>query len=353
MTATFAVTGPGPAAAALGPDCPDVYFTVGYGAAVAVADTGTWQCAYRPERVLLPYVRRAVPGGVDREDAATPYGYSGVHVAPGCSAAELAGFWSDAVAHWRDTGLVSLFLRFSPLDPESVAAVRRLGVVEVTRRADTIAVDVGDGPDAVWNGMAGRSRTAVRKARRLGMTAHVRPAAGVDLRPGSPFRRLYEATMTRLGSAPWYLFPDGYYRALAAGLDKDLSLAEVHLPDGTVGATALVMRHRDRAHYHLAGSDPGAARDGANNLLVWTMLDWAAGAGCTVVHLGGGVRADDGLFRFKDSFGGRRSAFWTGTVIVDPDRYAVLVEEQARRTGRTPAELAASGYFPAYRWGGV
>ncbi|MET8279602.1 GNAT family N-acetyltransferase [Micromonospora sp. NPDC005174] len=349
MTSGFTVTGPGAPAAVLDASCPDVYFTAGYGRAAAGTESGSWQMIHEHDRLMLPHVLRPVSD--TDADAASPYGYSGLHVDAGCTTADLVSFWSRAVAHWRDSAVVALFLRFSPLDPASVEAVRGLGSVELTRRADTVTVDVSQGPDEVWSGMEGRSRTAIRKARRSGLTGTVRPARQEDLLPGTPFRRLYESTMVRLGSQPWYLFPDRYYRQLAAGLDKALSIAEIRDADGAVVAAALVLRHRDRAHYHLAGSDPLAARAGANNLLVWSILEWATEHGCRLVHLGGGVRADDGLFQFKRSFGGVRTPFWTGSAVIAPGRYRELVAARARRLDRTAEDLESSGYFPAYRAG--
>ncbi|MDG4809027.1 GNAT family N-acetyltransferase [Micromonospora sp. WMMD1120] len=347
MSATFAVGGANGESGLLDADCPDVYFTSAYGTATAAVDSGRWQVAHEHDRLIVPYVSR--PASETETDAVTPYGYAGVHVDPGCSSADLARFWSRTVAHWRQTRTVTVFLRFSPLDPASLEAVRRLGQVDLAQRQDTICVTVSQGPDRVWDGMQGRARTAIRKAHTCGLTAAVRPAGPPDLVPGSPFRRLYESTMIRLESQPWYLFPDHYYRQLAAGLDKALSLAEVRDAEGNVVASALVLRHRDRAHYHLAGSDPTASRLGANNLLVWTILSWAAESGCRVVHLGGGVRPDDGLFRFKRSFGGTRTSFWTGSMVVDPDRYPALVAARARQLGRSTDELVSTGFFPAYR----
>ncbi|MEV0155927.1 GNAT family N-acetyltransferase [Micromonospora sp. NPDC050686] len=326
---------------------PDVYFTPGYGAAVAAADGGTWHLAYAPGRLMAPYLVQPLAGGL--HDAQSPYGYSGLHVETGCPADELARCWSETVGQWRNLGLVSMFLRFSPLDMASVAAARTLGAITMIRRADTVAVAVHQGAQAVWDGMAGRCRTAVRKALRSGLEASIRRADGDDLTAASSFRTLYERTMERVGSDPRYVFPDRYYRLLHLDLGKSLLVAEVHDPDGVVVASALFMRHGDRMHYHLAGSDVSAARSGANNLLLWTVFEWAAGHGCATVHLGGGVRPDDSLFQFKKSFGGVRTEFWTASVVIDPARYDALVRQRAVELHRPADELRRSGFFPAYR----
>lgn len=325
-------------------DCPDVYFTAGYGMAAAVAKHGRWEALHVEDRLLLPYV--VTETGDGHLDAASPYGYAGIHVAPGSTEHDVAQFWRLVQEHWRDMGLVAMFFRFSPFEP-----VVTLDGVRTTHSGDTVTVPIDGDADALWDGMEGRSRTAIRKARSLGCTATVRPARATDLHGGSSFRVLYEQTMRRVGSKAGYLFGDTYYVKLLDGLGPSLLIAEVFSEAGGVCAAALVLRHRDRVHYHLAGSDLGAAGRGANNLLLWTVLRWAAGSGARLVHLGGGLRADDNLFKFKRSFGGRRTPFRTGAVVVDKGAYDKLVERRAAACGRSPGELVGTGYFPAYRVG--
>ena len=324
--------------------CPDVYFTAGYGIAAAANRGGSWRSAHWEDRILLPYI-------VSDGDAASPYGYSGIHVGGDCTAADLARFWHLAGEIWREQGVVSLFLRFSPLDEPSALSAAGLEDLTVIRRGETVTVPVEHGADRVWTAMEGRSRTAVRKAEAAGLTAGIRPARPDDLRDGAPFRRVYADTMRRVGSRPGYLFPDAYYVALLDGLGEGLWIAQVNRPDGAVLAASLVLVHRDRVHYHLSGSTPAGAASGANNLLVWTILRWAADHDRSVVHLGGGLAGDDGLFRFKRSFGGRVTPFRTGSAILDPPAYRRLVEHRARELGCTPRHLDENGFFPAYRWG--
>jgi hypothetical protein len=216
-----------------------------------------------------------------------------------------------------------------------------------------VTVGVGAGAAPVWAAVEGRARTAVRQAMNAGFTGTVRPAGAGDLVPGSPFRRLYEQTMVRVHSSPAYVFADEYYSQLLAGLGGSLLLAQVRAPDGRTAAAALVLAHRERVHYHLAGSVRDAATAGVNNLLVWTILRWAADDGRGVVHLGGGRTSDDDLFRFKRCFGGQRTQFWTCATVLDPKAYATLVNHRAAAVGTTPDALQGQGFFPAYRFGSV
>jgi serine/alanine adding enzyme len=325
-------------------DCPDVYFTAGYGTAAASTKHGRWEALHYEDRFLVPYVVTEVDDG--HLDAASPYGYSGIHVAPGSTEHDIATFWRLVQDHWRDTGLVAMFFRFSPFAP----AVPLEGV-RLRHSGDTITVPLDGDIDALWSGMEGRSRTAIRKARTLGYEAAIRPARPADVHSGSPFRTLYEQTMSRVGSLAGYVFGDAYYAKLLDGLGPCLLVTEVRDPGGTVCATALMMRHFDRVHYHLAGSAPEGTRHGANNLLLWTVIEWATRTGARLLHLGGGVRGEDSLFKFKRSFGGHRTEFWTGSTIVDEREYLSLVERRAVACGQSVDELLDTGYFPAYRVG--
>lgn len=330
--------------------CPDVYFTRGYGSAAAEAEDAIWRMTHCDEDVLAPFLQRRI----DEQwaDGISPYGYAGIHFGPSHDGRTAQRLWPQLIDCWREAGLVSLFLRFSPLDARSAEFARELPGLNFSWQGESVVVPVDQGPDAVWKQLAGRARTAIRKAERTGLTAEVRFVDPTDLGRSSSFRQLYEQTMTRLGSNAKYFFPDSYYRALLDGLGKNLLVAEVRDEVGAEVASALVMRHGELSHYHLAGSAAEAGRLGANNLLVWSILRWSAENGCRRVHLGGGISArdDDRLLVFKRSFGGTRAPFWTASLVLNDDAYELLVKAAATRCSRSASMLHASGWFPAYRF---
>ncbi|MFG1871660.1 lipid II:glycine glycyltransferase FemX [Micromonospora arborensis] len=329
--------------------CPDVYFTRGYGAAAATAEGATWRMTQCDDDVLAPFLQRRIDG--QWSDGISPYGYAGIHVGPSRGRGDLEKIWPQLLDCWRAAGLVSLFLRFSPLDIRSAEFARTLPGMTFAWQGENVVVPVDQSPDVVWKQLDGRARTAIRKAERIGLTAEVRYVDPADLGPGSHFRRLYEQTMTRIGSDKRYFFTDAYYQALLDGLGKNLLVAEVRDELGEPIASALVMRHLELAHYHLAGSATEAGRRGANNLLVWSILRWAAENDCRRVHLGGGISArdDDSLLMFKRSFGGNRAPFWTASIVINEDAYESLIEAAAARSGQPASTLRDSGWFPAYR----
>lgn len=328
--------------------CPDVYFTEGYGRAAAILRDGTWDSVRLDERVLVPYVVNQLGDG--RCDAISPFGFSGIYVAPRTTAGELAAFWADTKRGWRAQGIVAMYFRFSPLDPSSLEAVRTLDGLSLVQRNETVTIHVGDGLAAVWDGLKASCRSRIRKAEKVGLSSGLREATTADLAPDSPFRTLYAETMRRVG-APDFIFADAFYTALLDGLGPNLLLAQVWTPDREVVAAALVLAHRERVHYHLAGSDLSAGSGCANNLLIWAILRWAAESGRSTMHFGGGIRPGDSLFRFKSTFGGTKTPVWHGSAIVDQPSYDVLVAQRAAALGMSTQELRDRGYFPAYRYG--
>lgn len=332
---------------------PDVYYHPGYGAAVEASDGARWRVAvFEDGRVLMPYLERPVPaelGAPGRFDAVSPYGYAGPWSAePSDELPSLAErFRAALLPAWRDQGCVAEFHRLSSFVPGAELA-RHCAGLEVLETSRTVMLPLSLGADALWTRSEGRSRTSVRKARKRGYEATFRPVTSDDLAAGAPFRSLYEGTMRAVGAAAYYLFPDAYYDALlAAGIP--IHLASVRSSEGEVVSAALFFHQGELAHYHLSGSDRMAARDGVNNLMMDTAIHGLIELGVQRLHLGGGVRDGDPLFRFKVGFGGDVVPFRLARGVVDPDACSDLVSRRAAQLGVTVEALEAVSYFPPYR----
>ena len=333
---------------------PDVYFAPSYGAAMEESDGGTWEVAVGAGgRILSPYLLRPIDpelcGGDRLFDAVSPYGYAGTWVAPGVSPREVAAFRVELRRSQAERGVVTEFQRLGGLVPGRSEVIDADPDAEAIRHNDTVELVMDGDYDTYWTGAHGRHRTSVRKARKTGYIWAENSAPLDELLDGGRFRALYDDTMRRVDAKPYYFFTDRYYELLHAALGDDLRLGRVLNGEGTMVAAALFMRWGDRLHYHLAGSERDAARAGANNLLLDGTIAWGFDYGIRSLHLGGGLRADDALFKFKIQFGGQRVPFWLLRTVLDPSRYTQLVTRRAAQTDRSPEELVMSGFFPAYR----
>ena len=167
--------------------------------------------------------------------------------------------------------------------------------------------------------------------------------------PDSAFRALYEGTMRRVSATPYYLFDPAYYERLDEGLRGRTWLGSVLDAEDRPVASALFFRWGELVHYHLAGSEQQAARNGANNLLLDAVVRHGMAEGATGFHLGGGLREGDALHKFKRSLGGDALPFQVARCILDSVRYQRLCAARAKLTARTSGDLVATGWFPAYR----
>jgi hypothetical protein len=334
---------------------PDVYFTPGYGEASAYMEGGSWEVAvYGDGQMLYPYIKRPIPGELglsERWDIISPYGYAGIWGRPDCDDSDWSAFRTALRTALPERGVVAEFLRLGEIVPGRGQLLKADPHLTAQRLSETIAVDLSRGYHAYFDGSEGRSRTAIRKALRTGYQAKIRPAELRDLTEGGDFRTLYDATMRRLGAKGSYLMEDMYYRTLHSSQGERLQLCEVTSVGGQVEAAALFMRHDPWLHYHLAGSRLEAARNGANNLLIDTAVRFGVEQGIASLHLGGGVSANDGLFRFKAGFGGRRLAYWIARNVLSSDDYETLVTARAKNLDVDPKTLKETGFFPAYRAG--
>lgn len=314
---------------------------------------GTWEVALGNRgQFIYPYIKRSIPeelGLSERFDIISPYGYAGISTPEPRAPREWIQFRKTFRRANAERGCVAEFMRVGALCRNKHELLDSDPLLQATHFNDTITVPLHEGYDAYWKKSVGRSRTAIRKATRLGYASHMRPATAADMKVGGKFRELYDGTMARLEARDSYRLSDRYYLLLLSALGKDLLIGEITSPSGDIGSSALFMKYRDTLHYHLAGSRREAARDGANNLLIDAAIRWGIDHRMRQIHLGGGTSNEDGLFKFKAGFGGQRLPFHLCRSVICSEDYESLTLARAEQLGTSPGSLAKSGFFPAYR----
>lgn len=319
-----------------------LYASAEYGRAVAEEEGGSWEMIHDSNgNWQLPLVLRHIPQ-TPFLDAATPYGYGGLHIGEDLSEAEAAACWRETTAILRSRGVVSVFLRFPPFLPHQAERASTLEGLKVLHVSRTILVPTA-AAETMWNAMGRSSRGKIRVAQKAGCSVEVVAASPAAI---GEARALYEQTMDRVGAAPYYYFSDNYYSNLSQLADR-LHIARVVDSTGTCVSASFVLSDAEFAHYHLSGSSGKIS--GVVNLLLWGVFQWAEEAGLKAVHLGGGLTDGDSLYKFKASLGGHAETFSLGRSILSEDVYETLVAQHANELGVSPAELKESSFFPAYR----
>jgi hypothetical protein len=314
----------------------DIYFTADYHAACEdeAGTAAAFVAEDEGETLFYPFFRRPIravcgtPMDEDLCDIETAYGYSG----PLSTTAEesfLAKAWRVFAEFCRDQRVVAEFIRFHPyLDNHRFLS----GFAPIHFDRFTVAVPLSPTPDTLWNGYPPEQRNRLRKAMRRGLTAANEPLAA-NL---GEFRRLYEATMDRVGARTDYYFSDAYFGRLVDRLETSVVLWIVR-DQGRVVAAAIFLLDRTsgRLHYHLGGSDASALAHAPNNWLFHCAALHGGLQGFRSLHLGGGRTPDpaDPLLRFKQTFSNQRLPFHIGKRIHNVDAYEMLCATWQNRSG--------------------
>jgi hypothetical protein len=291
-------------------------------------DEGRPLCALA-DGVLYPFLLRELPLGAEGADIVTPYGYGGAFRT---GEADADAFWSGFDAWAAERGVVSELVRFSLFAERLVPypGAREQRLVNVVR-------DLAPAEDELWMDYEHKVRKNVKKARRSGLRVEI-DETGARL---DDFLRLYEHTLTRREAHDRYRFPRVFFEGIRRRLAGHFVYA--HVLDGDrVVSSELALVSATSAYSFLGGTDDETFAERPNDLLKVELFRWAQAAGKRRFVLGGGFRADDGVFRYKRSFApGGLVPFEIGMRVLDRDAYDALTE----RAGG-PRE---PGFFPAYR----
>lgn len=209
-----------------------------------------------------------------------------------------AEMWAALVSHMHRRGMdfMRMFTRVGVRLPEIDPA--QAGV----ERKTTHVLDLAQGGEAIWNGMEGRCRTAVRKAQKEGVTVsvasddtfidrYVDMLEGVYRRQGlaSPNRRAFYRDM-------WETFGGREVTGLLA-----------HHEGREIAGALFVMDPHD-AYYISGASVEEGGKVSSNNILQWEAISLAVSRGLVRYDF---VGSDiPRLAKFKKSFGGDLMEYW-------------------------------------------
>jgi Acetyltransferase (GNAT) domain len=325
----------------------DVYFTPGYlqlwerngdgrarGAIFTHGDTLVLYPFLLRDLGEVPCLGRSFAG---LSDIQTPYGYGGPLIHRHATDEHAVRLFRQAFVAWcREHGVVSEFIRFHPLLDTQLGMEQYLDVV---RANTTVWCRVDCSPSERLQALNSSTRRGVRKAREAGLRVSIETSDAAYAR----FAELYRATMARRAATPYYLFGDAYFADFRSLLGERQSLLCAWHGD-TIVAAALFMRSPEMIHYHLGASAAEALPLRPNNLLFFEAMQWGCNVGASALHLGGGYRPDDELFRFKAGFSPLRAQFCLGRAVHLREEY-----ERAAAARGGAARIDDPDYFPVYR----
>lgn len=300
------------------------------------------------ETTILPFLLRPLEGECGSADSArtlfdasSPYGYGGPYSSPG---ADPASLWGELARWMREEGVVSFFGRLA-LD-SSLPSELPSGATVVSD-SENVVVDLTRDAEEQWRTYDHKVRKNVNKARRSDLTVDVRDTF-TDV---AEFARLYHSTMDRRQASTWYYFDAAFFGSIERDLPGGYVAAEVRDAAGTLVSAELVLASDRYLYSYLGGTTSEAFDLRPNDLLKHAVIDYGRASGRVGYVLGGGLSADDGIFRYKRSFDRAGCvSFRRLTMVADDAAYDALVADRLAAALRTDADARLqAGYFPLYR----
>ncbi len=251
-------------------------------------------------------------------DLETPYGYGGFLLQGTFSEHVRQAFENEMINYARENKIVSQFVRFYPVYRNDIP-YSKLTHSRVKYLKDTIYIDTTN-EDGIMQQMDSKNRNMVRKAMKSGITIFHDKGKHLD-----EFIRIYEDTMDNNEASSYYYFERPYYEYLMTNMRENIEFFYSVYKNKIIGA-AIFFYNEEFMHYHLSGMYMEYRPMAATNLLLYEAARWANKNGIRLLHLGGGIEAEDSLFGFKKQFNKNgRLPFYVGRTIFDEATYQNLL----------------------------
>ena len=271
-----------------------------------------------------PFLLRAIIiEGSESEfkDIETVYGYTGP-----ISTTNDHDFLNEAdqafCAYCKSEKIITEFIRFNPL-LQNQQLLEGNSAMKLIELRDYISVDLKTIDDSLMTSYSPQNRNKIRKAEKSG----VKIVFDKNGEAFSEFESIYLENMTRLNAANMYFFSPDFFTALKKLVIKSGVLLLAKMEEEIIGATVF-FKSNMYSHYFLSSVSEAGRKNGVSNLMVHKGLLWAKENNAQMMHLGGGVSADqnDPLLVFKKNFSEKTVKFFIGKRIHDQEVYDKLIK---------------------------
>ncbi len=322
----------------------DIFFTPEYLKCNEIIMAGEAECFIYHDAdtvILYPYILRKIEG-TNYKDTTSGYGYGGFIGWPRNE--KLREFREAFRKYCVENNIVSEFIRFNPFYNNLYLNQDENG--DIVGYQKLVYCKTGAGLANVKANMAKKVWEKIRKAIREGVEV-IESKTDPDY---SSFVDLYYDTMFRLQASDFYFFPRSFFFKLRELLSEDIRLF-LSRRENKVLAGLLVVAGREYSYNFLSASAAVYKSLGLKDFLQYEALNWACAAGKQAHLLGGGLKEEDSLFRFKAKFSPWRETYYLGKVVHLADTYLALCQAAGVQVPEaTAVSLTDAAWFPAYRF---
>jgi serine/alanine adding enzyme len=293
--------------------------------------------------VLYPFLKRRINElnmfadlSGDLFDITSPYGYGGY--LPSSTRVDMANFFKIFRQYLRHGNIVSEFVRFHPILENYIYSQHQINL-ELWN--ETVYIDLLNDDEIIWNNVKRVCRQAINKASNNNVTI----SYDSDCLTINSFYTLYIDTMKKVGADIYYFFSKSWFDSLVNHLHQNIIICNA-LWQGEIIASILHLFNEYYMYAFLSASNQDKLYLRPLNLLFFKSAMWAKNKGLKKYHLGGGLKLNDSLFRFKALFSPLRAPFHLGKFIHNQEFYEYLCNRNQH--DRISGSFAGD-FFPLYR----
>lgn len=286
--------------------------------------------------IALPLILRNIPN-TTYKDATSSYGYVGPIYKGIDINFDNKLFIQELMLFLLNIKVVSVFSRLNPFIPYQNFILKNFG--DIKTQGKIVNIDLTLDLDEQRARYRSRLKTHINKSRRL---CSVRK--GLSKQDLETFIDIYYENMKRVNAKQYYFFDREYfYKLMDANEFKSELLLATDNESGEIIAGSIFIITNNIVQYHLSGTKCKYLHLNPTKLLIDEMRIIATNNQLNYFNLGGGLggRDDDSLFDFKASFSKDFKDFNLWKLIVNPNVYNQLNEENS--------SYEHSDYFPLYR----
>ncbi|WP_280770902.1 lipid II:glycine glycyltransferase FemX [Salipaludibacillus daqingensis] len=318
----------------------DIYYSYQYGKTSANEENGDLFAAYysnEGSKLFYPFIKRKVEIGNEKlNDIITPYGYGGP-IVEGESKKIVVEFYNKFKYYCLTNNIITETVRFHPIINNATYCGSFLNCKYIRK---TTAVDLNKTLEEIRNNYSSMNKRNIKKAKKEGVTCIKAESTEENM---NIFISLYKQTMKKNKATSFYYFDKSYFSEQMNKTSMSETILLFAMYKNEIIAAVMVIIGKTNAHYHLGASNSEFLNLKPNNLLFDFMIEYCKLNGSSVLHLGGGYKEDDGLFKFKSSFTNNNNYdYYIGTKIYNHDIYREI-ENDIKQTYHT------NEYFPIYR----
>jgi hypothetical protein len=316
---------------------PDIYFSPNYGKVCEISEKGVWKCiVYNNGDILIPFIE--VKFNINNKvvkHLISNYGYGGIFIKDN---KYIIDFINELKKLCEDYDYITHFLRFTPYFNINICKeFCDINNSKLILKSKTFGIKFLNTTYKEYINIVNKNhKRSLKKALKNNLLFKLRSFEKYDI--NCNFQKIYKENMDRVNANKYYYFNNEYYKKLY-NCKKNIFIAEVLLKEkNKIIASAIIFHWNNKyLHYHLGASKKKYLKMCPNNFLHDNIIQYGFKNNYELYHLGGGLKKNDNLYKFKKSFSNISFNYYQAEIIYNLNKYLELCKF-----------ICNNNYFPMY-----